>query len=50
MVLLWWCQSQRDIREGVTRMAMDEGQRACVSSWLTGGFTAIWESSFEGAD
>lgn len=31
-------------------MAMDKGQRACVSAWLIGGFTTIWESSFEGAD
>lgn len=50
MVLLWWCHSQRDIKEGVTRMAMDKGQRACVSSGLIGGFTAIWKSSCEGAD
>lgn len=48
MVLLWWCQ--RDIKEGGMRMAMDKGQRVCVSSRLIGGFTAIWESSCEGAD
>lgn len=39
-----------DTREGGMGMAVDKGQRACVSSWLIGGFTAIWESSWEGAD
>lgn len=57
----WWRSLQHDPTVAVVQpeghkggrdgRAMVKGQRACVvSSWLIGGFTAVWESGQEGAD